>query len=242
MATTGKASFVLLKANAAIGTNDFLQDVIGLGGPNEGLGILIMHSDVLLDNGNQFGNAPKDAALQSISRDAAEEALDHVEPGSGRWREMDMETRMLFQPLLGLGMLVRRVVVAHQMQRLIPGRLAVDLAQEFKPFDVAMTRCAAGDDRAVQRAQGGKQGRGTVTLVVMGHRLRPSLLQRQARLGVVKCLHLALLVAAQHQRMLRWRHSLRTTRTKNFRRGAMSGFNVTATALPGMQCREWADA
>ena len=65
---------------------------------------------------------------------------------------MDMEARMLLQPLLDLRMLVRRVVVADQMQCLVLGRLAVDLAQEVEPFDMAVTLGTAGDHRTVQCA------------------------------------------------------------------------------------------
>lgn len=52
-------------------------------------------------------------------------ALDQVKPGSGSWREMDMDARMLLQPSLDHGMFVRRVVVANQMQFFAFRRLAV---------------------------------------------------------------------------------------------------------------------
>ena len=56
-----------LELELAISANDFLEDVIGFGGPDEGFGILIVRSDVRFKGGDQFWNA-------------AEEALDHVEP------------------------------------------------------------------------------------------------------------------------------------------------------------------
>ena len=76
---------------------DFLESVIGLGSPEEGFRILVMHGDVVLDSADQFGNTPEDAAIQPIRGNTAEEALDHVKPRSGGWREMHMEARMLFQ-------------------------------------------------------------------------------------------------------------------------------------------------
>ena len=79
-------------------------------------------------------------------RDVAEEALDHVQPRRRGRREVHVEARVLGQPLLHLGMLVRGVVVADQVQRLVLGRLAVDLAQELEPLAVAVPLLALGDD------------------------------------------------------------------------------------------------
>jgi len=62
----------------AIGANDF-ADVVGLGGPDERLWILIVRGDTFIDSRNQFGNASEGAALQAIRREAGEEALDRVE-------------------------------------------------------------------------------------------------------------------------------------------------------------------
>jgi hypothetical protein len=39
----------------AIGVNDFMQDGAGLGGPDKGLGGLVMHGDIFLDGGVEFG-------------------------------------------------------------------------------------------------------------------------------------------------------------------------------------------
>ena len=43
-------------------------------------------------------------------------------------------------------MLVRGVVVGDQMQRLVLGRLAVDLAQELQPLGVGVALLALADD------------------------------------------------------------------------------------------------
>lgn len=150
-----------------------------------------MHGNVLINGGDQLGDAAEYAALQPVGRNTAEKALDHVEPGRGGWREMDMETRMLLQPLLDLGMLVRRIVVTDQMQGLALGRLPIDLAQEVEPFDMAVTLRAPGDHLSIQRAHGGKQGRRTVALVIVGHRFGPPFLERQTRLGTIPRLNLA---------------------------------------------------
>lgn len=62
-----------------------------------------MRGDVLLNGTDQFGDALEHAALQAIGREAAEKALDHVEPGCRGRREVQMEARMFFQPRLDGG-------------------------------------------------------------------------------------------------------------------------------------------
>ena len=54
---------------------------MGLGGPDERLGIVVVHLDVLLDGSGQFWHAAKHAIAQPLGRDIAKESLDHVEPG-----------------------------------------------------------------------------------------------------------------------------------------------------------------
>ena len=125
---------------------------MGFGSPDKGFGILIVYSDVRFDGHDQFWNAAKDTALEAVGRDAAEEALDHVEPRSGCRCEMDMKAGVFLQLFFDLEMLVRRVVVADQMQVLGLGRFAVDLAQEIEPFDVAVTLRTARDYGAIQGA------------------------------------------------------------------------------------------
>ena len=56
----------------------------------------------------------------------------------------------------------------------------------------------APDDRSVEHVHRGEQGRRPVPLVVVGHRPGAPLLQRQAGLGAVERLDLALLVDGKH--------------------------------------------
>lgn len=51
-----------------------------------------MDGGVLLDSADQIRNTTKDATIQPVRGDTAEEALDHIEPGGGGWREMNMAT------------------------------------------------------------------------------------------------------------------------------------------------------
>ena len=96
---------------------------------------------------------------------------------------MDMAAQMPCQPLSDLGMLVRRVVITDQMQILVLGRLAVNLAQETEPFDMAVTLGVTGNHGTIQRAHRREQRSRAVAFVVVGHRFPPSLLERQTGLG-----------------------------------------------------------
>ena len=58
----------------------------------------------------------------------------------------------------------------------------------------------ASDDCAVEDVEGGEQRRRAMTLVVVGHCPGPTRLHRQARLGAIEGLDLALLVDRQDQR------------------------------------------
>jgi len=68
-------------------------------------------------------------------------------------------------------------------------------------FLVGVLGHAAPDHGAVQRVQRGEQRRGAVALVIVRHRPTLAGLQRQAGLGAVERLDLALLVDRQHHRV-----------------------------------------
>src|SRR5260370_19367790 len=116
---------------------------------------------------------------------------------------MHVEARVLGQPRFYLGMLMGCIVVGDQMQLLVLGCVAIDLAQEAQPLLVTMFRLALANDSPIERVQRGKQCRHTMSLVIVGHRLSATSLKRQARLGPVKRLDLGLLIAAHDQGVLR---------------------------------------
>ncbi len=99
-------------------------------------------------------------------------------------------------------MLVRAVVVHHQVQGNVPGKLRINAPQEFQELLVTMPAEALAHDLALQNFQSGKQGGRAVALVVMGHRAQPAFLHRQAGLGAVQRLDLGLLVHTEHQRLI----------------------------------------
>lgn len=127
-----------------------------------------MQSDVFLDGIDQFRDAMEDAPAQSFGGEVAKEPLDHVQPrGRGRG-EMHMNARVLGQPLLYLRVFVRRIVIEDQVQFLLLGRLPVDTTQEPQPFLVTVALLTAGDDRAIERIECGKERCGAMALVIVG--------------------------------------------------------------------------
>ena len=114
-----------------------------------------------------------------------------------------MEPLIVGQPEADVLVLVRRVVVQNDMHRQAFRDLLVDLGEELDELLVPVPRHAGSGDMAGQDIQCGKQGRGAVPLVVVGHRPGPALDHRQRRLRAVQGLHRGLLVHAQHDRVLR---------------------------------------
>src|SRR4249920_3369958 len=98
-----------------------------------------MMVEVLLDGGFELGHTLEDTASDAIGSDAAEETLDLVEPRRRCRGEVHVETWMPLKPSLHLGVLVCGIVVGDQVQVQPLGGVAVDCAQEFKPFLMAVT-------------------------------------------------------------------------------------------------------
>ena len=63
---------------------------------------------------------------------------------------------------------------------------------------MAVALHVAADDGPVEDVERSEQGRGAMALVVVRHGAEPALLQRQARLGAIESLDLALLVERKH--------------------------------------------
>ena len=56
------------------------DDLVGIGGPGEGLGLLVVLSKEAVDGGLEVDERMKDSALEATLRQFGEEALDGVEP------------------------------------------------------------------------------------------------------------------------------------------------------------------
>ena len=161
-----------------------------------------MGVDVLVDRADQVVHAREAATPQRLAVQVSEEPLDHVQPGCARRREVKMKTLVALGPRQDLRVLVRRVVVADQVHRFARLYVPLDLVQEREPLLMPVPWLATADDRAVFDVHRREQRRRAVTLVVVRHRPATATLHRQARLGAVQRLHLALLITTKHQRVL----------------------------------------
>ena len=124
-------------------------------------------------------------------------------------------------------MFVGLVVVQDQVQVEMLRDLTVETLEETEKLLVALPAHALRDHRALQHVQRSEQRRRPVALVVVGHRSRAAALERQARLGPVQSLDLALLVHAQHKRVL-GRIPVQATTSRSFSTnlGSLLSLNV----------------
>jgi len=107
------------------------------------------------------------------------------------------------EPFAHLRMLVSRIVVDDGVDRLSLGNPGLDDVKEANELLMPVVRHAAPGHLAFQDVESGEQGGGAMTFVVMGHSAGPSLLHRQARLGSIEGLDLALLVDREDNGMIR---------------------------------------
>jgi hypothetical protein len=103
-----------------------------------------------------------------------------------------MEPLVLFQPALHPFLLVRRVVVADQIDLLVGRNSLIDHAQKPQPLLMTVFLLAQAKDLAAGDIQRSEQGGCAVALVVMGHRLAAAFLESQAGLRAIQRLDLAL--------------------------------------------------
>ena len=116
---------------------------------------------------------------------------------------MQMKAGMTLKPGDDLGMFVRGVVVADEVNIKLGGDLPVDLAQEGQPLLMAMTRGGMGKDLAREVVQGGKQGDRSVTVVIVSLGADMTLTQGQTGLTALEGLTLALLIATEQEGTIR---------------------------------------
>ena len=105
---------------------DFFEYIGSFGGPDKGLGLLIVLRNIILDGGGEFLDAAKHTAANPFGGEITEESLDHVQPGGGGGGEMDVESLVALEPSFHLGVLVGGVVVYDEVDLFVVGSLALD--------------------------------------------------------------------------------------------------------------------
>src|SRR5258707_11020840 len=91
-------------------------------------------------------------------------------------------------------MFVGRIVVEDDVDSLLRWNRFLDGVEEADELLMTMALHTPADHLTFEHVEGSKERGGTVTLVVMGHGAGAALLHRQAWLGTVQRLDLALLI------------------------------------------------
>ena len=110
---------------------------------------------------------------------------------------MEYETRVAIEPGANVWMLVSGIVVENDVDYLPESNLRLDSVQKSNEILMTTALHVSADDRTVEDVAANSVV-GAVSLVIMCHGPEPTLLQRQARLGTIEGLNLALLVDRQH--------------------------------------------
>lgn len=179
------------------------DDVFGGLAPDKGLWLGVVLQKVVVDGVLEIGDAGVTAPSDALRGDLCKEALYQVQLRCAGGREVQVETRVFFQPGPHLGRLVGGVVVEHDVD--VAGSLhrPVDPAEEAQELLCAVARHAVADDQTRLHVERREQGGGAMAPVVVGHGRRAPLLQRQPGLRPVQRLDLGFLVDAQHDRTVR---------------------------------------
>ena len=75
---------------------DFVHDRLNGGAPDKDFGVLVVSADVLLDCLDQLRNIFERAPTDPFVGDLAKPAFHHIEPGTGRWNEVQMKPWVTF--------------------------------------------------------------------------------------------------------------------------------------------------
>ena len=110
---------------------------------------------------------------------------------------------MAFEPCLHPRMRVRPVIVHDQVQDNFSRKFGVQSFEELQELLMAVPGIALPDHFSRRHFQRRKKRGRAIALVIVGHRAAPAFLHRQARLGAVQGLDLALLIHAKYQRLFR---------------------------------------
>jgi len=178
-------------------SSDGGDDLVRVCGPGERFGVFVGFCDEAIDGGLEIDEGMEDTALEAPFCEFGEEAFDSVEPRAGCWREVENKPLVAIEPGPDVRMLMSGVVVEDDVDGLVCGDLSVDHIQEADELLVPVAVHIAPDNRPVEDVQGGKERRGSVALVVVGHGAETPLLHGQARLGTVQRLDLAFLIDGQ---------------------------------------------
>src|SRR5246127_751893 len=174
-------------------------------GPDEWLGVLVVTLDEGIDVRPELFDRIEGGAVQRFSFQDREPDFDLVEPRGPRRGEMEVNVGVALEPTIGLG-LVRVEVVEDDMNGCV--RISGDdIVHEVEEFDAPSALLVSGGHLAGGHFEGGEQRRGAVALIVVAVTGQRSAIRKlQIALRSLQRLDRGLLVDADHNRILGWRH------------------------------------
>lgn len=173
-------------------------------GPTKRLGELsIVDLDVSMDLISKFRHVGEDSSIQRSPFELRKPRFDRIQPtGAGR-REVQVKTRIVFQPAAHRGCPVRAAVVQDQVKFQGGRRHAINLSQKGKEFCRSMATRYAAHYFPSRHVKSRVQAASSVSLVVVGSPLHLMRLQRKHRLRSVQSLNLGLLIDGKDHGVLR---------------------------------------
>ena len=131
---------------------------------------MIAMVDIGVDDPYEIANAGHGEATELSLIELAEEAFDEIEPRGACGHEMEMDARVAPQPPPNLLVFVGGVVVEDNVDVETGLHVALDRLDELEELLVSMPGHALMNELARLDLERSKQGRGSVPLVVVGHR------------------------------------------------------------------------
>ena len=153
--------------------------------------------DELADRGER-------AAPDRFLGNDVEPDLDLIDPGGVGGGEVDVIAGPSSEPALDFDVFMGAVIVDDEVDIEVPGHVGVDVLQEAQKLLMTMPRLALGEHLAGGHVEGGEEGGGAVTDVAMRDAFDVSEPKGQQRLGSLQRLGLALLIDAEHHRVVGW--------------------------------------
>lgn len=133
----------------------------------EGLGILVVKPNVILDGFDRVTNAAECPITNLLPCDFGKPAFDLVEPGRTGRCEVRVIARSCGQPVFHCGMLVGAIVIQDQMDLQIRLNGLVDPVEKSQKLLIPVPRQTFADHGPFEHIQRGKQRRRPLALIIM---------------------------------------------------------------------------
>ncbi len=98
--------------------------------------------NVCINGVDQLRQAGEYSSAQLLGRNVTEEALHHIQPRCRGGRKVHRDARVLGQPVLNDWIIVGRLVIRDQVQRLVFGRFTLNLLDEVPDIAQGQTTTA----------------------------------------------------------------------------------------------------